>query len=118
MYKNWAFNIDGNTRRNDFKGETLSMDNPPMITLTVGYNTQKWGAGIVLANPFTNEYSMKTINYSALAPYASTAYTHSYGQVIAFKFRLNLAFGRKYNTTNKRLDNKDTDSGILRGTKK
>jgi hypothetical protein len=118
MYKNWIFAADGNTRRNNFQGETLSKENPPMITLMAGYNTQKWSLLMVLANPFTKEYKRATVNYSALTPYISSAYTNSYGQVIAFKFRFNLSFGRNYNASDKRLDNKDTDSGIMKGEKK
>jgi len=33
-------------------------------------------------------------------------------------FSLNLNFGRKYNAVNKRLENTDTDAGIMTGTKK
>ena len=118
VYKNWVLYADVQTRRNDFYGETLMMNNFPLITFTAGYNTQRWGAGILLANPFSSELSQGAINYSALTPYTSNAYTRNLGQVILFKFTLNLSFGRKYNTVNKRLDNTDTDSGIMTGTKK
>jgi hypothetical protein len=117
IYKKWVFNIDLKTRRNDFYGETLNIAEK-MITLAAGYNTPKWSAGVMVANPFTNEYSQGTANYSALTAYNSTAYTHNMGQVIAFNFRLNLSFGRKYNAAAKRVDNKDTDAGIMTGAKK
>ena len=117
-YNNWIFMAEDNTRRNNFWGETLSLGDPSVLMLTAGYNTQKWGAGVMVANPFTNTWTSGNVNYSALAPYTSSIYTHNLGQVILFRFRLNLSFGRKYNAADKRLDNKDTDAGILTGTKK
>lgn len=37
---------------------------------------------------------------------------------IVVKLNFNLNFGRQYKSTNKRIQNMDTDSGILQGTKK
>jgi len=116
-YKNWFFQGEGYTRRNDFLGETQTIGEQ-MINFAAGYNTRKWSLGIFLANPFTNTYSQGSVNYSALAPYSSNLYTHNFGQLIGFNATMNLNFGRKYNTANKRLDNTDTDSGIMTGTKK
>ena len=117
IYKNWHFNVEAYTRRNNFYGETLNLGER-LIILHAGYNTQKWGASVMMINPFSNEYSTGYASRSALAPYTSNIYTHSLGQVIALNFSLNLNFGRKYNAANKRLDNKDTDAGIMTGTKK
>jgi hypothetical protein len=118
MYKNWVLSMNGWTRRNDFYGETLDKNNSPMLFFTAGYNTPKWGAFIMLVNPFTDESSRGTVNYSALAASTAVAYTRSQSRVIAFKFSLNLGFGRKYNAAGKRLDNEDTDAGVMTGTKK
>ena len=115
---NWIFMAEDYTRRNNFWSETLSLGDPSVLMLTAGYNTQKWGLGVMVANPFTDTWTSGSVNYSALAPYTSSIYTHNLGQVIAFRFRLNLNYGRKYNAADKRLDNKDTDAGIMTGTKK
>jgi hypothetical protein len=72
----------------------------------------------MIVNPFSSEYSQGYSNRSALAPYTSNVYTHSLGQVIALNFSLNLNFGRKYQAADKRLNNKDTDAGIMTGAKK
>jgi len=116
-YKNFYLNGDAYTRWNNLWGETVNYGER-LIILTVGYNTQKWGASILMINPFSSEYSQSYANYSKLAPYTSNVFTHSMGQVIGFNFSLNLNFGRKYQAANKRLDNKDTDAGIMTGTKK
>jgi hypothetical protein len=117
VYKNWSFYAEAYTRWNYFWGETLYY-NERLVILMPGYNTPKWSASVMVINPFSSEYSLASENKSALAPYTSNTYTHNLGQVIAFRFSLNLNFGRKYNTADKRLDNKDTDSGIMTGTKK
>ena len=116
-YKNWFFNMEGYSRWNNFWGETMNLGEN-LIILYSGYNTPKWSASIMIINPFTSYYSVGSVNYSALANYTANIYTHNLGQVICINFSLNLNFGRKYNVTNKRLDNTDTDAGIMTGTKK
>jgi len=117
IYKNWAFYADAPTLKNDFYGETLNTDKH-LMTIAAGYSTQKWSAGVMMFNPFSKNYPMATVNYSALTPYRSEVCTENLGQVIAFKLTINLNYGRKYNAANKRLDNKDTDAGIMTGAKK
>ena len=116
-YKNWFINMEGYMRWNNFWGETLDIGEGLIILIT-GYNTQKWGASVMVLNPFTSEYSIGNKNYSALARYTSNVYTNNLGQVLVLNFSYNLNFGRKYNAANKRLDNSDTDAGIMTGTKK
>jgi hypothetical protein len=117
IYKNWALYAEVHTPRNEFYGETLNI-NERMASFTAGYTTPQWSASVVLFNPFSKNYPLGTKNYSALTPYISNVSTDNMGRIIVFKLVLNLNFGRKYNAANKRLDNKDTDAGILKGTKK
>jgi len=116
-YKNWFLNGDFYTRWNTLWGETVYLGER-MLFLTAGYNTPKWSASVIMLNPFTSEYSVGYENRSALASYNSNIYSHNLGQVVALSFSYNLNFGRKYQATNKRLDNSDTDAGIMTGTKK
>jgi len=116
-YKNWTFGEESYTRWNDFWGESLSLGEQ-LVILTTGYNTPKWGVSLMMINPFTNKYSIGDKNYSALTPFVSNVYTNNLGQIIVFNFSLNLNFGRKYNVASKRLENTDTDAGIMTGTKK
>ena len=115
-YKKWVLFIEGKTRWNNFWGETLNLGEQ-MIHINAGYNEKKWGASIMIMNPFTGKYSRGYYNFSAVAPYNSDVYTNNLGQIIIFNFSINLNFGRKYNIANKRLDNSDNDSGIMTGTK-
>jgi hypothetical protein len=116
-YKNWFLNVEAHPRWNSFWGETLNLGER-IVILYAGYNTPKWGTSVMIVNPFSSEYSLGDRNYSKLAPFTSNVYTHSLGQVIALNFSYNLNFGRKYQAADKRLDNKDTDAGIMTGTKK
>ncbi|MCL2728098.1 MAG: outer membrane beta-barrel family protein, partial [Bacteroidales bacterium] len=116
-YKNWSLGGEGYMRWNSFWGETLDIGEG-LIHLFAGYNTPKWGVTIIVINPFTSEYSVGSKNYSVLAPYTSSVYTNGLGQVFLLNFSLNLNFGRKYQAADKRLDNTDTDAGIMTGTKK
>ena len=116
-YKRWSFGGDGYMRWNSFWGETLDIGEG-LISLVAGYTSPKWGLSVVVFNPFTNEYSIGSKNYSALAPYWSNVFTHNLGQILIFNFSLNLNFGRKYLSGEKRLDNSDSDAGIMTGTKK
>ena len=116
-YKNWFLNAEVYSRWNTLWSEMVYIGEKITI-MTAGYNTSKWSASIMMLNPFTDEYSIGYENRSALAPYTSNIYTHNLGQVIGFNFSLNLNFGRKYQAADKRLDNTDSDAGIMTGTKK
>ena len=54
---------------------------------------------------------------AALAPTSNTAVMQNYRQVLMLNFNVNLDFGTKHNEGWKRIDNEDTESGILSGTK-
>jgi hypothetical protein len=116
-YKNWSFYAEAYTPRNNFGGETLSI-NERMMFFAVSYTPQKWSASIVMFNPFSKNYPLATKNFSALTPYTSNVSTDNLGKVITFKLTVNLNFGRKYQSADKRLNNSDTNAGIMTGTKK
>jgi len=117
MYKHWVFYADAPNPQNNFYGETLNIDKH-LMTVATGYNTPKWSFGVMVFNPFSKNYPLATKNFAELTPYTSNVSTNSLGQVIVFKLTLNLNFGRKYDAAKKRLDNKDSDAGIMTGTKK
>jgi hypothetical protein len=116
-HKNWSFGGEAYMRWNSFWGETLDIGEG-LVHLFAGYNTQKWGVSVMVINPFTNEYSIGSKNHSALAPFVSNVYTNGLGQVFLLNFSLNLNFGRKYQAADKRLDNTDSDAGIMTGAKR
>lgn len=115
-YKKWFLNVEGYGRWRSLWGETL-MNGERFHTVMAGYNTDKWSLGVMAMNPFTKEYTQNTRNLSALTPNISKLHTDNLRQLFAINFSINLNFGRQYKAGNKRLDNDDSNAGIMSGTK-
>lgn len=54
---------------------------------------------------------------SVLAPTSNTAVMQDYRQVLMLNFNVNLEFGSKHSEGRKRIENEDTETGILSGAK-
>ena len=125
-YKKWSLTGEMYTRWNNFWGET--MDRGERIhTVSVGYSDEsrllglekvKWSLTGGMFNPFSKSYSQGSRNYSTLTPNKSLVYTDNLKQIFVINFTINFNFGRQYKAGNKRLNNDDTDAGIMSGSKK
>lgn len=116
MYKNWSMMIDMNTSYHNLWGETLEKGEK-LHSIAVGYNTHKWGIQMMLMNPFTKRYSIEAENLSRLAPYSQLAYSDDFKRMVMINFSFNLDFGKLIDIGGKRINNSDTDTGILSGSK-
>ena len=117
LLKGWRFYADVVTAQHNLWGETLTIGE---LTHDIGinYNSDHFGFGIMMVNPFSPHGSRTvTKDLSALAPTANTAVMQNYRQVLMLNFNVNLDFGTKHNEGWKRIDNEDTESGILSGAK-
>lgn len=117
LLKGWRFYADVVTAQHNLWGETLTIGE---LTHDIGinYNSEHFGFGIMMVNPFSPHGSRTvTKDLSALAPTANTAVMQNYRQVLRLNFNVNLDFGTKHNEGWKRIDNEDTESGILSGSK-
>ena len=117
LLKGWRFFADVVTAQHNLWGETLTLGE---LTHDIGinYNSEHFGFGIMMVNPFSPHGSRTvTKDLSALAPTANTAVMQNYRQVLMLNFNVNLDFGTKHNEGWKRIDNEDTESGILSGAK-
>ena len=117
LLKGWRFYADVVTAQHNLWGETLTIGE---LTHDIGinYNSEHFGFGIMMVNPFSPHGSRTiTKDLSALAPTANTAVMQNYRQVLMLNFNVNLDFGTKHNEGWKRIDNEDTESGILSGSK-
>ncbi len=117
LLKGWRFYADVVTAQHNLWGETLTLGE---LTHDIGinYNSEHFGFGIMMVNPFSpHESRTVTKDLSALAPTANTAVMQNYRQVLMLNFNVNLDFGTKHNEGWKRIDNEDTESGILSGAK-
>lgn len=115
-YKQFYFTAEVYTRWNNFWGETLDLGEQ-IHMISAGYNAKKWSVGAMMFNPFIKSYTIGSRNYSALTPTRSDVYTDKLGQTLVLTFSMNLNFGRQFKSVNKRINNDDSDSGIMSGTK-
>ena len=117
LLKGWRFYADVVTAQHNLWGETLTLGE---LTHDIGinYNSEHFGFGIMMVNPFSPHGSRTvTKDLSSLAPTSNTAVMQNYRQVLMLNFNVNLDFGTKHNEGWKRIDNEDTESGILSGAK-
>ena len=115
-YKNWSLMAEYYGRYNWLWGESLSRGELIHI-LGIGYNKPKWSLSVGAINPFEKTYYQTSRNLSALTPSKSNISTDNISPMFFVNFTLNLNFGRQYNGGNKRLNNNDSDAGIMQGTK-
>ena len=117
LLKGWRFYADVVTAQHNLWGETLTLGE---LTHDIGinYNSEHFGFGIMMVNPFSPHGSRTvTKDLSALSPTANTAVMQNYRQVLMLNFNVNLDFGTKHREGWQRLNNEDTESGILSGSK-
>ena len=117
LLKGWRFYADVVTAQHNLWGETLTIGE---LTHDIGinYNSEHFGFGIMMVNPFSPHSSTTvTKDLSSLAPTANTAVMQNYRQVLMLNFNFNLDFGTKHSEGWQRLNNEDTESGILSGAK-
>ena len=115
-YKKWFLNVEGMGRWRGLWGETVT-NGERFHMIMVGYNAEKWSAGIFGMKTLSKHYTQSTRNLSALAPNRSQIYTDQLQGIFGINFSLNLNFGRQYKAGSKRLNNNDSDAGIMSGSK-
>lgn len=116
MYKNWVLMAEMNTSNHTLWGETLTKEEK-LHTIMAGYNTEKWSIAAGVLNPFTKKYEQEIENLSRQAPYRQLAYSTNLSPMFMVNVSFNLDFGKKRNGAGRRINNKDTDTGILSGNK-
>lgn len=114
MYKNWALMVEMNTRFNNLWGESLEKGEK-LHVISLGYNQKKWSVSMMAINPFTKKYDLETKNLSALASKREYLYSNDFHGMLALNVTFNLDFGKQRRDSGKRINNSDTDTGILQG---
>ena len=116
MYKHWVFMADMNTSYHGLEGETITKGEA-IHSIALGYNKEKWAIQVMTMNPFTNDYHQSVENVSKLAPNKQVAFSKDFTRMLMLNVSFSLSFGKQKQTANKRMENSDTDAGILSGTK-
>ena len=115
-YKKWIVMAEMNTSFHDLWGETLSRGEA-LHSIAIGYNHDKFSIQGMIMNPFTKRYEQGVDNLSSLAPNRQLAYSTQLSQIVMLNVSFNFGFGKQNNSGRKKINNSDTDSGILSGTK-
>ena len=116
MYKHWMLMADMSTSNHELWGETINKGES-IHTVVLGYNKEKWAVQAMMMNPFTDDYHQGVENLSKLAPNKQLAFSKNFTRMFLLNVSFNLDFGKQRQTARKRIDNSDTDTGILSGSK-
>ena len=124
-YTNWFVNADVSatykgftmvsglmTNWNWFYGETMS--GGENLHYAMGrYNHKNLSLGLGIMMPFMDNYKTESEDWSKYASYKKTNYIKESSRLVVFQISYNFSFGRKFKETSKRLNNSDTDSGVM-----
>lgn len=112
MYKKFSGIFQSTSAYDNFSGESL-YGGEKIHLFMLNYNAGKCtvGAGIML--PFSNQYKRYDENRNAYASSKMNMYANDFSRMILLKFAWNFNYGRKAKSGNKRLNNTDTDTGIM-----
>ncbi len=116
MYKQWMAMVDMFTSYHELWGETLNKGES-IHSVALGYNQEKWAIQVMVMNPFTKDYHQGVENVSCLSPSKQVAFSRDFCPMFMLNASFNLNFGKQKKTASKRINNDDTDTGILSGSK-
>lgn len=129
IYNNFFYNAQFMVNYNEFAllgqfsknknvcvGETIFKgENQTALMATWTHKRLQLGIGMLF--PFTNNYKTGIERLSKMAPYTAWTYTKEAGQMAAIRINYNFEFGNQRATKEKRMNNRDNDSGILQFSK-
>ncbi len=116
-YKSWVMNFWMGTSWDWFYGETKN-EGEKLHMLSIGYNKPNWSVAVGSFNPFGGNYKRNDENWSNLAYSKSQIFSDNLKQMIFVRASFNINFGRQFKGGDRRLNNSDTDSGLMSGAKK
>ncbi len=124
-YTNWYCNMQAsftwkkfmlmyqmNTNWNRFWGETLEGGENIQMFMAK-YNFKNLSLGIVAFNPFSDNWKVQSENWNQYASSKKTSYIKESSRLFVVSVSYNFSFGRTYKAGQKRLNNSDSDSGVM-----
>lgn len=112
MYKKFMAYFNANSAYDNLWGETVN-GGETMHQLALAYNLGKCQLGAGVLSPFSGNYKRKTENRNRFSPYESYGYIDNLARMIMVTFSWNFDFGRKAKSGSKRLNNLDSETGII-----
>jgi len=80
----------------------------------LNYNQGKFTVGAGIMYPFSTKYKRVSEVWNIYTPLKTDGYINDFSRMILLRFSWNFNYGRKAKTIDRRLNNSDTDSGIMR----
>ena len=112
MYKRFMGYFMIQSNRNSFFGESLSSgENLHVLMLQYRLGKVNLGAGII--NPFSDNYKREQENRNRYAGSKGAWHVKESAHMAFLTFAYNFSFGRQYQSKNKKINNSDTDAGVL-----
>ena len=124
-YTNWYCNMQAsltwkkfmlmyqmNTNWNRFWGETLEGGENIQMFMAK-YNFKNLSLGIGAFNPFSDNWKVQSENCNQYASSKKTSYIKESSRLFVVSVSYNFSFGRTYKVGQKRLNNSDSDSGVM-----
>ena len=124
-YTNWYCNMQAsftwkkfmlmyqmNTNWNMFWGETLEGGENIQMFMAK-YNFKNLSLGIGAFNPFSDNWKVQSENWNQYASSKKTSYIKESSRLFVVSVSYNFSFGRTYKAGQKRLNNSDSDSGVM-----
>jgi hypothetical protein len=112
MYRRFTALFQAGSANDRFSGETLD-GGENMHLVMLNWNAGKFTAGAGLMLPFSSRYKRYSENRNIYSPAKMDAYANDFSRMLLLKFAWNFNYGRKMKDGSKRLNNTDTDSGIM-----
>ena len=124
-YTNWYCNMQAsltwkkfmlmyqmNTNWNRFWGETLEGGENIQMFMAK-YNFRNLSLGIGAFNLFSDNWKVQSENWNQYASSKKTSYIKESSRLFVVSVSYNFSFGRTYKAGQKRLNNSDSDSGVM-----
>lgn len=111
-YKKFLFLFGFETNWHWFWGETL-YGGENIHFCMAKYNRKNLSFGLSMFNPFVDNYKSSKENWSKHASYKRAQYINESSRLLMVHFSYNFSFGRTIKSAQKRLQNNDSDSGVM-----
>ena len=111
-YKNFTSLLYYQHQGDSFWGETLS-EGEKLHMVSVSYRIKNVNLGLRMFNPFKKDHSQMTQNFNEYAGYTDEYHIDDVARMVLVTASWNFSFGRDYKSKNKRMNNSDSESGVM-----
>lgn len=112
MYKNFTASAAYQKNNDYLFGESLSTGEEVHM-IDVQYRLKRLNLGLRMFNPFQKDYKRLEENWNKDAGYSSRYHIDDVARMVCLTLSWNFSFGRDYKSNDKKMQNSDTDSGVM-----